>query len=71
MNVKSINVGLVFAVIASTRTYFLLPPPSGASTSNCATADDVKRVVETVIVKCLFTDVGERGDRVFTFYPNC
>ena len=71
MNVKSTIVGLTIAVVASTGTYFLLPPPSRISANNCATTDDVKRVVEAVIVKCLFTDVGERGDRVFTFYPNC
>ncbi len=30
MNVKSMLVGFLIAVVASTGTYFLLPPPSGA-----------------------------------------
>jgi len=30
MNVKSMIVGFLIAVVASTGTYFLLPPPSGA-----------------------------------------
>jgi hypothetical protein len=38
MNVKSMLVGFLIAVVASTGAYFLLPPPRGAEASNCATA---------------------------------
>ena len=48
MNVKSMIVGLVIAVVASTGTYFLLPPPSGAEASNCATKQDVKDAAKSV-----------------------
>ena len=40
MNVKSMIVGLVIAVVASTGTYFLLPPPSGAEAARCLTSSD-------------------------------
>ena len=33
MNVKSMLVGFLIAVVASTGTYFLVPPPSGAEAS--------------------------------------
>jgi len=45
MNVKSMIVGLVIAVVASTGTYFLLPPPSGAEAASCATKRDVEQAV--------------------------
>ena len=35
MNVKSMIVGLVIAVVASTGTYFLVPSPSGAKAASC------------------------------------
>ena len=40
MNVKSMLVGLLIAVVASTGTYFLLPPPSGAEASRCVTSSE-------------------------------
>ena len=48
MNVKSMIVGFLIAVVASTGTYFLVPPPSGAEASNCATYQDVKDAVTSV-----------------------
>ena len=35
MNVKSMLAGFLIAVVASTGTYFLVPPPSGAKASSC------------------------------------
>jgi hypothetical protein len=48
MNVKSMIVGLVIAVVASTGTYFLLPPPRGAEASNCSTYE-IKHEVELAL----------------------
>jgi len=53
MNMKSMIVGLVIAVVASTGTYFLLPPPSGAEATNCATEDDVYYQVKRVLNMCM------------------
>ena len=35
MNLKSMLVGFLIAVVASTGTYFLVPPPSGAKAASC------------------------------------
>ena len=35
MNLKSMLVGFLIAVVASTGTYFLVPPPSGAKAESC------------------------------------
>ena len=45
MNVKSMLVGFLIAVVASTGTYFLLPPPSGAEAARCASPGDVQEVL--------------------------
>ncbi len=44
MNLKSMIVGLVIALVASTGTYFLLPPPSGAEAPRCTTKTDVNLI---------------------------
>ena len=64
MNVKSMLVGFLIAVVASTGTYFLLPPPSGAEASNCATKRDVKNVIDN----CMMQRGGEYEE---TYYPIC
>ena len=46
MNVKSMFVGLLIVVVASTGTYFPAPPPSGAEASNCATKYGVQSGLE-------------------------
>ena len=63
MNIKSMIVGLVIAVVASTGTYFLLPPPSGAEASSCASPDEVSDVGKRVINNCVFPSDGG--------YPYC
>ena len=40
-------VGFLIAVVASTGTYFLVPPPSSVEASNCATMQDVKNAVKS------------------------
>ena len=40
MNVKSMLVGLLIAVVASMGTYFLMPPPRGAEAARCVTSSD-------------------------------
>ena len=37
---NALAIGLVIAVVASTGAYFLVPPPSSASASDCATLSD-------------------------------
>ena len=64
MNVKSMSVGFLIAVVASTGTYFLVPPPSGAEASSCATKSDVKRVIGN----CMFQ---RGGDYQEIYYPSC
>ena len=56
MNVKSMLVGFLIAVVASTGTYFLLPPRSDAEASDCATRNDVDFLTAQVI-----TTVSEHG----------
>ena len=65
MNVKSMIVGLVIAVVASTGTYFLLPPPSGAEAfgKSCATKGDVKDALKSVLNYCF---IGAGGHIIFT-----
>ena len=41
MNVKSMLVGFLIAVVASTGTYFLLPPPSRAIADNQMDINDL------------------------------
>jgi hypothetical protein len=53
MNMKSMIIGLVIAVVASTGTYFLLPLPSGAEATNCATEDDVYYQVKRDLNMCM------------------
>jgi hypothetical protein len=62
MNLKSMIVGLVIAVVASTGTYFLLPPPSGAEASSCATKRDVKNILGDCLMR-----MSARDDETFYF----
>ena len=68
MNLKSMLVGFLIAVVASTGTYFLVPPPSSVEASNCATKADAKRVIGN----CLFT-YGGGGDVPYyhSYMPMC
>ena len=45
MNVKSMLGGFLIAVVASTGTYFMLPPPSGAEAASCATKAEVGHAI--------------------------
>ena len=75
MNVKSILVGFLIAVVASTGTYFLLPPPSDAEAARCATVNDVdaslyglhKHIVR-IIEGCRFKQGGEYSS---SYNPDC
>ena len=67
MNVKSMLVGFLIAVVASTGTYFLLPPPSGAEASDCASVDEVMMAVASVISNCDY----ERGGKHTWYRPGC
>ena len=42
---NALAIGLVIAVVASTGAYFLVPPPSSASASDCATREEVQRMI--------------------------
>ena len=55
MNEKSMLVGFLIAVVASTGAYFLVPPPSGAEASNCATPHEIKNILRN----CEFPAGGE------------
>ena len=67
MNVKSMLVGFLIAVVASTGTYFLMPPPSGAEATDCASVQEVLMAVQSVVGNCDYERVGEH-----TWYrPRC
>jgi hypothetical protein len=56
MNVKSMLVGLLIAVVASTGTYFLLPPRSDAEAARCATKRQVEDAVKATLNDCGYSD---------------
>ena len=54
MNVKSMLVGFLIAVVASTGTYFLVPPPSDAEAERCCSGFDFVKAMNHVIQGCEF-----------------
>jgi|GEM_PF-3328747 hypothetical protein len=56
-------------MVASTGTYFLVPPPSGADAfahEKCATKDDVEREIGN----CMFKR-GGKVDGYLSYFPLC
>ncbi len=68
MNVKSMLVGFLIAVVASTGTYFLVPPPGGAYAGDCATPMEIDSIVMNVITDCNFSRGGADAE---WYRPNC
>ena len=66
MNAKSMLVGFLIAVVASTGTYFLMPPPTDAEAASCATKDDVEREIGN----CMFKR-GGKVDGYLSYFPLC
>ena len=50
MNVKSMLAGFLIAVLASTGTYFLVPPPNGANAGLYLSREDIKEILSECMV---------------------
>ena len=69
MNVKSMLVGFLIAVVASTGTYFLVPPPGTAVAHFESESNDARKIVsamadiaklETMLVQDSLNALGDR-----------
>ena len=67
MNVKSMIVGFLNAVVASTGTYFLVPPPRDAVAGFFISRDEMWNILEACEIQ--ITNQGELG-QIFCYTAN-
>ena len=60
MNVKSMIVGFLIAVVASIGTYFLVPPPRDADAGFFVSSKDMWNILEDCAVVIDFGQIGEQ-----------